>query len=863
MRKVKLFLLSLIVICLSACNIFQVSKMEKECYITINSEITRTAFPEININDFNSIELYGKKENGDENFNLLKKWKSIDKVLESNILIDFGIWDFELICYVNNSLSEDGTIYSSTINKKEIKSGINQLYFKMEIKKYDVETGAGNLSLELTYNELEPVNTVTAAMFNFLDNNIDIYQSETLPIYQLDQENKAVYYQKIRVPSGIYTVKFTFYADAKKTIIINEYSVCCYIIKNKLTQQSISIDKFEDIYTINYHFNNGTLREGEEIQLNFSRKNSFSLPDYTKVTRRGYTFNGWFYNEKFEGEPVSYINESTTKDIDVYAKWTPNKYIVTLKEQNGVPISNTNLSNNTILHEYDTIDKLPILEKQGYVFAGWYKDSMCQKQSYTQIDKDEIVNNITYYALWKLKEYPIVYLNQGGTELTGTLTESTPKTHVYTKNTYLSYAINNNLNFEGWYTDPDCTQAIKYIDGAIYYDCEQITLYAKWSDCFYCYISELSDILNNITNNDPIYTFRIKDEEINGNTESQQINRILSENQTVKVNIYFTQLKDLSNILFDGLSNLITISFPKNVNFDRLIFTDDINLQDVCLPQTLTTFDDESFMNCTKLEKISIPEGITKLGNKAFYNCSALKEVTIPNSINEMGNQVFDECTSLKDISIKSTLLRKLDFFKKDLTVTIEVNIPSTMNSIKNAEFSDWASIKYVNIPDSVTEIGEQAFADCIGLQRITIPDSVSKIGNYAFYNCVLLKEVKISENVQILEDNIFNNCSGLKTIIIPDNMIEIKNHAFYKCSSLEKIVIPENIINIGSNAFFYCQDLKAIDFYSDNITFGQTVFSYSPIETVKLVGENKNWESLINYIKSEVSQTVEIIELN
>lgn len=46
-------------------------------------------------------------------------------------------------------------------------------------------------------------------------------------------------------------------------------------------------------------------------------------------TKEGYTFNGWYGNAEFSGDPITQILLGTTGDIALYAKWTINQYTIT------------------------------------------------------------------------------------------------------------------------------------------------------------------------------------------------------------------------------------------------------------------------------------------------------------------------------------------------------------------------------------------------------------------------------------------------------------------------------------------------------------------------------------------------------
>lgn len=93
--------------------------------------------------------------------------------------------------------------------------------------------------------------------------------------------------------------------------------------------------------------------------------------------------------------------------------------------------------------------------------------------------------------------------------------------------------------------------------------------------------------------------------------------------------------------------------------------------------------------NCT-LEEIVIPEGVSSIGDSAFWRCRALKSVHIPSSLNALGDFAFTECVSLEKIIL-----------------------PPNLKSIGSNCFYECKNIKTLFIPQSVNIIGEGAFKDC------------------------------------------------------------------------------------------------------------------------------------------------------
>ena len=90
---------------------------------------------------------------------------------------------------------------------------------------------------------------------------------------------------------------------------------------------------------------------------------------------------------------------------------------------------------------------------------------------------------------------------------------------------------------------------------------------------------------------------------------------------------------------------------------------------------------------CSNLENIVIPDGVTSIGNWAFSGCSKLENITIPNSVTSIGDWGFDDCSSLTS-----------------------VEIPDSVTSIGDWAFNGCSSLTSITIPESVTDIGKCSF---------------------------------------------------------------------------------------------------------------------------------------------------------
>ena len=184
-----------------------------------------------------------------------------------------------------------------------------------------------------------------------------------------------------------------------------------------------------------------------------------------------YVFEGWYKDLEYK-EPYSEIAKGTTGNLVIYAKWNvidiPDEKTETqiLFDADGYDCDGTTIK-LTIGEEYS----LPIIQKNGYAFAGWQSENgqILLQNSGIWICQDE---KITLVPSFTKITYSISYALNGGTN-----NDKNVESYTVTDEIMLHAPTKHDHRFEGWFTDEAFENQVDRIYLGTYGD---ITLYAKW-----------------------------------------------------------------------------------------------------------------------------------------------------------------------------------------------------------------------------------------------------------------------------------------------------------------------------------------------------------------------------------------------
>lgn len=143
-------------------------------------------------------------------------------------------------------------------------------------------------------------------------------------------------------------------------------------------------------------------------------------------------------------------------------------------------------------------------------------------------------------------------------------------------------------------------------------------------------------------------------------------------------------------------------------------FTEDDELQSVCIKADLIEIEQNAFAFCEKLKTINLPTSLKILGDAVFEGCIALENLSLPPELTRISKALLEECSSLTFMEIpeKVTIIdqRAFEFCLNLRQVVFKGN---ALESIENGAFFLCRRLENFFMPNSVTRTGKEILLGC------------------------------------------------------------------------------------------------------------------------------------------------------
>ena len=326
---------------------------------------------------------------------------------------------------------------------------------------------------------------------------------------------------------------------------------------------------------------------------------------------------------------------------------------------------------------------------------------------------------------------------------------------------------------------------------------------------------------------------------------------------------YDQPLTRINNSAFMN-TKITTITLPDSVTqFGENVFMNSKKLVSVRLPKGLTNIPRQTFYSCALLKNIEIPESVTSIGDSAFQG-AGITSLKWPESVTEIPNKACYQCASLQSVEIPDRVV-KIGSSAFSRTAITSVKLPSSLTTIGDTAFSRCTSLTTVSeLPTAIVSLGNGVFNGCTSLTGLSgkyvsedghclvvdgvlksfitkgvtdyyIPEEVTSISNDAFNYVSTLTTLVVHDGVESIGEYAFSNMPDLESITLPYGLKTISKNMFNSSSGLKSIVLPDSVETIEASAFSSCKNLTSITLPANLKTIGKSAFSYAPLDEVVL----------------------------
>ena len=263
--------------------------------------------------------------------------------------------------------------------------------------------------------------------------------------------------------------------------------------------------------------------------------------------------------------------------------------------------------------------------------------------------------------------------------------------------------------------------------------------------------------------------------------------------------------------------DLTSVRFPKRLTVIGERTFSSSSLENVIIPEGVTTIEESAFQITNKLKNVAFPSTLVVIEEGAF-GTSGIENLLLPSNVKTLGTCAFFNCDNLKTVS-----------FEKG----------SKLTELGNEAFSCCANLEEITLPDSLQTIGAFAFEFCDKLTALHIPRGVTELKDAALFNKAFTAYTVAEENpaYKAIDGNVYSK-DGTELVqyavgkeatefIVPDEVTKIGHRAFYLEEDLLSVSLPQGLIEIDDYAFSGC-GITEIDLPYGLTTIGEGVFAYN-----------------------------------
>lgn len=599
------------------------------------------------------------------------------------------------------------------------------------------------------------------------------------------------------------------------------------------SEQSSSSSEAVVYHTVTFDLNGGTLSDGSTTMASQKvQEGRWAKKPTETPTKANSTFLGWY--AAGDSTVFSWYTQ-IWDDVTLIAQYKVNedqKVTLTLDPNGGTLPAGTSDTIETFVGDRVS---LPIPEKDGEVFAGWYyKDSDGTEYSFSGYVNSDIAGN-RIYAKWTVQafNYRFTIKDDGTICINGLLDIETVVAQIPASIDGKAVTEIGETAFQNriYLQSVSIPASVTKINPKAFLGAYKVS-------------SISVDSANPAYKSDDNIIFTKDGTELVyfAATKSRTLTTYAVPSGVTKIGAYAFY----SSSFVAADSTLNTVSFPEGlVEIGDNAFYEQLALSSLTFPSSLKKIGEKAFMmfDSTVTMKINWAEGLEEIGDSAFSGVYLKGDLVLPNSIKVLGDYCLSRLNALETVVLPSSLesfgdavffqnygIESIKFGGDNAKFKIANNIlysadgtkvhyvpanwsvktgedslafASGVTSLESHSISDVKFVTSIVLPETLVEIKDRAFHyNSMFTGTLTIPDSVTTIGKEAFMNCGL-RGVNFGSGVETIGEAAFYDCKKITSLTIPGSVKTIEKEAFMG-TSLTSLTLNEGVETIGDLAFYY-----------------------------------------------------------
>ena len=327
---------------------------------------------------------------------------------------------------------------------------------------------------------------------------------------------------------------------------------------------------------------------------------------------------------------------------------------------------------------------------------------------------------------------------------------------------------------------------------------------------------------------------------------------------------------------FSECSSLLSYAYDGSANFMRSI-------------------DDYAFYKCPVLNNVVLPDSVTSVGNSAFRYCEKLKKIQLSKNLNIINEYAFGECGFNKIVLPEALASIQAAAFINNSHLT-DITIPARLEGIGASAFENNSMLNTVTFNTTIytMTINNDAFKRCPALTKVNIVNlrswaqtnfsnteaNPASTAHHLYMEGNEVIDAKLPYGTRFINNNTFNGCTSIKTIEIPETVETVAENIFLGCSALNKVYCyadvppmyiggadPAEMNGVFKNATLYVPTGKKNDYRNDDWNywnrFNNIKTCNKPIPNIEATSVEMDKKEAILYIGDTMTLIATVLPSN